>query len=81
MAVQLEAGVRSVNIGVQLAELRYWHIDRKTQKVIPWIARNLPEPVKYHVVIHGMVQVADGGTPGDATGMELLELWSNEKVD
>ena len=70
-----------MSVSVQLRELRYWHIDRKTQKVIPWIARKLPERVKYYVVIHGMVTVADGGTPGDATGMELLELWSNEKVD
>ena len=70
-----------MSIRVQLAELRYWHIDRKTQKVIPWIARNLPERVKYHVVIHGMVTVADSEYPGDVTGMELLKLWSNEKVD
>ena len=68
-----------MSISVQLSELRYWHIDRKTQKVIPWIARNLPERVKYYVVIHGMVTAAGDAYPGDVTGMELLKLWSDDK--
>lgn len=62
-----------------IRELKYWHVDRKTQKFLPWVARKLPKKVKYFVVIDGMVTVAPDTYPGDVTGLELLDLWSCAK--
>lgn len=64
----------------KLKELKYWHIDRKTRKIIPWIARKLPTKVKYYVVIHGMVTCEPNLSPEYVSGMEMLELWK-EKVN
>jgi hypothetical protein len=58
----------------------YWHIQRRTQKFIPWLARKLPTKVKYYVVIHGMVVVEPLNNPSYVTGMQLLELWNPEKI-
>jgi hypothetical protein len=58
-----------------LAEWRYWNIDRRTQRFLPWVARKLPKRIKYYVVIHGMVTVESDGNPSDVTGMQLLDLW------
>ena len=63
---------------VALREFKYWHIDRKTQKFYPWLARKLPTKLKYFVVIDGMVNVRPEGNPGEVRGLEILELWSPE---
>jgi hypothetical protein len=60
---------------VRLAEWRYWNIDRRTQRFVPWVARSLPKRVKYYVVVHGMVTFEPKDHPGDVTGMQLLEMW------
>ena len=62
---------------VRLSEWRYWHITRRTQKFVPWVARHLPTKVKYYVVIHGMVTVEPCGNPTDVTGRQLLDLWTD----
>lgn len=59
----------------RLHEAKYWHLDRKTRKFIPWIARKLPDKLKYYVVIHGMVTVEKEGDPSHVTGTQLLNLW------
>lgn len=66
-------------IPIQVREWKYWHVDRKTQKFVPWLARNLPARVKYFVVIDGMCKVEPREYPGDVTGMQMLELWSPAK--
>ena len=62
-----------------IKEWKYWHVDRKTEKFIPWVARKLPNKLKYFVVIHGMVTVEPENNPSYVTGMEMLELWNPEK--
>jgi hypothetical protein len=65
-----------------MSEWYYWHIQRKTQKFVPWVARKLPKKLKYYVVIHGMVtvdyQITDSHytNPSYVTGMQLLDLWA-----
>jgi len=53
----------------------HWHAQREMKKFIPWVARKLPNKVKYFVVIHGMVSVTPNGDPTLVIGMELLDLW------
>lgn len=62
----------------KLSELKYWHIDRKTQKIVPWLARKLPTKLKYYVVIDGMVKVEPKNNPTDVTGVQLLSLWETK---
>lgn len=63
-----------------LQEWRYWNITRHTRDFIPWVARNLPNRVKYWVVIHGMVKVAGlHRHPTSPTGMELLDFFADGK--
>lgn len=57
------------------SEFKYFHIDRKLQKFIPWLARKLPRKLKYFVVIHGMVQVEPNNSPEYVRGYDLLKLW------
>ena len=61
-----------------IREWKYWHIDRKTQKFVPWVARNLPKKLKYFVVIDGMVTVEPQFEPSGVTGMQMLKLWEKE---
>lgn len=56
-------------------EFKYWNVDRKVGKFIPWLARKLPKKVQYYVVIHGMVNVEPDGNPTDVSGMELLNFF------
>jgi hypothetical protein len=60
---------------MKMQEWKYWHIDRKTQKFVPWLARNLPTKVKYFVVIDGMTKVEPDESPSEVTGLQLLDLW------
>lgn len=64
----------------KINELKYWHIRRKTQKFIPWLATKLPKKLKYYVVIHGMVTVEPQLEPSSVTGLQMLDLWK-EKSD
>lgn len=61
-----------------LHEWKYWHITRRTREFIPWVARKLPEKLKYYVVIHGMCKVEPNLNPSDVTGMQLLLLWDGK---
>lgn len=65
-------------IVITTREWYYWHVARKTQKFVPWVARKLPSKVKYYVVIHGMVTVEPRDNPSDVSGMALLKLWQPE---
>lgn len=60
-------------------EWKYWHISRKTEKFIPWVARKLPNKLKYFVVIDGMstvtVELKPNSHPDDVTGFDLLQLF------
>lgn len=60
---------------IRLQEWKYWHITRHTRKFVPWVARKLPDRVKYYVVIDGMVKVEPDHDPTGVTGMQMLELW------
>ena len=62
----------------RIREWKYWHVDRQTSKFVPWLARKLPEKLKYYVVIHGMVTVEPNNNPSDVTAMQLLKLWEKE---
>lgn len=53
----------------------FYHVTRKTDNFIPWVARKLPRDVKYWVVIDGMVQVERDKSPEDVLAMRLLDLW------
>ena len=66
------------SIKMVLGELRYWYIHRQTRKLIPWVARQLPNSLKYWVVIHGMVTVEPRKNPDSVTGLQLLRLWEKE---
>lgn len=59
----------------KIREWKYWNIDRQTRKFIPWLARKLPEKLKYYVVIDGMVKVEPEYSPENVTGMQMLNLW------
>jgi len=59
----------------RLHEWKYWHIDRKTRKFVPWLARVLPAKLKYFVVIDGMVKVEPKNNPSNVSGMQILKLW------
>lgn len=62
----------------KLHELKYWYILRQTRKFIPWLARKLPQKLKYYVVIHGMCTVEPNLSPEYVTGMQLLDLWEEK---
>lgn len=68
-----------MNVKEQLREAKYWHITRRTRKFIPWLATKLPQKLKYFVVIHGMVTVEPNNDPSDVTGMQLLDLWKEQR--
>jgi hypothetical protein len=59
----------------RIHEWKYWHITRKTRKIVPWIARKLPTKLKYYVIIDGMVTVEPSNDPSNVSGMQMLELW------
>lgn len=67
----------TVPLKIKVSEFKYWHFTRKTQKIVPWIARKLPAKLKYYVVIHGMVTVEQNSSPEGVTGMQLLALWQD----
>ncbi len=67
-----------LTLGHKLREIKYWYVDRKTRKFIPWLARKLPEKLKYFVVIDGMVKVEPNYSPEKVTGMQMLELWKEK---
>lgn len=71
------------HIAMLLREWKYWHISRKTQKFIPWVARKLPKRVKYFVVIDGMaavtVRLKPDIHPEEVTGMDLLKAFEANK--
>lgn len=60
---------------IRLQEWLYWNVTRRTQKITPWVARKLPNKLKYAVVIDGMVKVEPNGSPTAVTGMQMLDLW------
>lgn len=73
-----------MNTKTAIHEWYYWHISKKTKKVIPWVARQLPKRIKYYVVINGMsyisTQVTPSAIPHEITGFDLLNLWKpNDK--
>ena len=68
--------VPKMKLKYMIQEWKYWHITRKTRKIVPWIARNLPARIKYFVVIDGMVKVEPNLNPSDVTGMQILDHWS-----
>lgn len=60
-----------------MREWYYWYVARRTQRIIPWIARKLPKKLKYYVVIHGAVSVEPQYNPADVTALQMLELWES----
>lgn len=66
-----------------LTEWYYWHISRKTQKFIPWVARKLPKRIKYYVVVDGLARISvfdkPDEHPGTIKGFDLLALWNPDK--
>jgi hypothetical protein len=63
---------------IQLTELKYWQVTRRTRKFVPWLAKHLPNGLKYFVVVHGMVTVEPSNDPSKVSGMQLLELWGKK---
>jgi hypothetical protein len=64
-----------------MREWWYWHIHRKTEKFIPWVARKLPARLKYFVVIDGMSREFERREdihPENITAMDLLGLWERK---
>lgn len=61
----------------------YWHITRRRQKFIPWIARKLPKRIEYYVVIDGMayhtVVVNPHIRPDDVKGWDVLRAFEKVK--
>lgn len=70
--------MEKLSLQSKIHEWKYWNVSRKTQKFIPWVARNLPNKVKYFVVISGMCEVEPKLNPSDVTGMQMLNLWGKE---
>ena len=64
-----------ISLKVKLREWKYWNIDRKTQKFVPWLARKLPKNLQYYVVVHGMVKVEPNFEPTKVTGVQLLKYF------
>lgn len=62
-------------------EFVYWNIKRRSQRFIPWVARKLPERVKFYVVIHGIAKIEPNFSPEKVTGMQMLDLWDPSKKE
>jgi hypothetical protein len=58
-----------------IREWLYWNVKRRTRKFVPWVARKLPDKLKYYVVIDGMCKVEPNREPSGVTGMQMLNLW------
>jgi hypothetical protein len=58
----------------RLNEWKYWHIIRRTQKFIPWVARKLPKKLKYYVVVAVAVRVEPQLNPSGVTAEQMLKF-------
>lgn len=67
-----------LSLRFRIQEWKYWHISRRTQKIVPWLARKLPKKLKYFVVIDGMVKVEPNLSPTNVTGMQMLDLFGDK---
>lgn len=53
---------------------KYYYIDRKLERFIPWVARKLPKRIKYFVVIHGIAVVT--GKPNCELPPDAVPAWN-----
>jgi hypothetical protein len=62
------------SLKIRITEWWYWHVSRKTQKFVPWVARKLPKKLQYYAIVAVAVKAEPNENPGNVTASEMMKF-------